>query len=38
MGGLGKGLGSLLGLDDLEDEVVVKKEVKEDNLEKQSVF
>ena len=31
MGGLGKGLGSLLGLDDLEDEVVVvKKEVKEE--------
>lgn len=31
MGGLGKGLGSLLGLDDLEDEVVVKKEVKEES-------
>ena len=31
MGGLGKGLGSLLGLDDLEDEVVVaKKEIKEE--------
>ena len=25
MGGLGKGLGSLLGLDDLEDEVVMSK-------------
>ena len=31
MGGLGKGLGSLLGLDDLDDEVVVsKKETKEE--------
>ena len=30
MGGLGKGLGSLLGLDALEDEVVAKKEIKEE--------